>query len=149
MAPKQKKGAVTEAPAPVRDPQHNPSQAPESGPSGDQVVNVPATPPEPEAATPLARKEQKAQERLQAKAENVNVARSVKVRAVKRGFINRVIEADTVFVLALAEGEPLPTWVVAVDDSVVTSSLAHSSEAQPEVVGADGVGRKVDSNDVL
>jgi hypothetical protein len=146
-----KKGAVTEEQPPVRDPQKGGTQAPESGPTGDAVVD--ATTPAPEleadAATPAEKSAARAQEKAQKQAENEAKDRSVRVRATRDGFINRYIVAGTVFILNLKSGESLPSWVEAVTDEVPTSSITHSSEAKPEVVGADGVGRKIDSNDVL
>ena len=106
---------------------------PESGPYGETVIDPEDSPlavtPEPES------KEDKAQAKLQAKAENEKAARKAKVVAQRRGYIgNRIIEPGTVFVLDLEKGQKLPTWVEATDDNAATTPLNHSAEALPQKI---------------
>jgi hypothetical protein len=138
MSPK--KSAEAETTAPVRVPPKLGTQGPESGPSGPVVVDAnapgPASPPE----APTDPKVAKAQEKLQKQAENEKVEREVKVRATRRGYLgHKIIEPDTVFVIQLGKGEPLPSWVEA-EPSAPTTPLSHSSEAREEFVGPDGTG---------
>lgn len=137
---------------PVRDPAKVGVQGPESGPSGNTVVDATsptATPATLEGATNPEL--EKLREKAAKVAGDEGKARTVRVRATRRGYIgNRIREEGDTFLLQLDAGEPLPKWVaVEPDENVATTPLAHSSEAQPEVVGEDGVGKKLSSNDVL
>ena len=148
MAPHKKGPSKVAANPPVRVPTKMGTQGPESGPSGDVVVEASA----PGASAtipdvPSDPKEAKAQEKAQAVAENSESARTVKVQANEKGFIgNRVRDAGDVFFLALKEGEELPSWVTAVaSEDVPTTPLSHSSEAREEVVDAAGIGHTAQS----
>ena len=137
---------------PVRTSPHMGVQGPESGPSGNVVVDATSKPPAADA--PLAAEDKqlaKLQAAAQKAAEDTESARTVRVRAKQRGYIGlKIREADDVFLLQLDKGEALPRWVEVVpDENVATTPISHSSEAKPEVVGDDGIGKKVDSNDVL
>lgn len=137
---------------PQRDPAKVGVQGPESGPSGNTVVD--ATSPSPIGAGPAIAEDPKlvkAREKAEKAADDIDSARTLRVRARTRGYIgNRIREAGDVFLLQLDAGEPRPKWVdLEPDENVATTPLAHSSEAQPEVVGEDGIGKKLDSNDVL
>jgi hypothetical protein len=135
------KAADAETTAPVRVPPKLGTQGPESGPSGEVVVDANA--PGPASAAPEATsdpKAAKAQEKLQRQAENENVEREVKVRATRRGYLgHKIREEGDVFVIQLGKGEPLPSWVEA-EPSAPTTPLSHSSEAREEFVDGDGTG---------
>jgi hypothetical protein len=133
-------------PAPLRVPPKHGTFGPESGPSGDVVVDADA--PGPFAApdeTPADPKAAKAQEQAQAEVEDTDSERTVKVRAVKRGFIgNKIREEGDVFFLSLGESQKAPSWVVA-EPTAPTTPLSHSAEAQEEVVDSDGIGHTTES----
>jgi hypothetical protein len=142
---------------PVRDPQKDSTQGPESGPSGDVVVDANAPGPftVPDQA-PLGahnaktRKAQQQQAKAQTTLENEKKDRAVKVTATRRGYVgNRIREEGETFIIQLEAGEKMPSWVEAASPDVPTSSVAHSAEAKPEFVDADGTGHKIDGNDVL
>lgn len=144
---KKKDVETPEGAAPVRVPPKMGTAGPESGPSGDVVVDANSPGP---AALPLAHADERtkaAQERLQAKATNVKADREVKVQATRRGYIgNKIREEGDVFILQLGKGEPLPSWVEAVvDPKLPTTPVSHSSEAKEEVVDAAGIGHTTES----
>jgi hypothetical protein len=134
------KAAEAETTAPVRVPPKLGTQGPESGPSGEVVVDANAPGPASVTEAPADPKAAKAQEKLQKTAENEKVEREVKVRATRRGYLgHKIREEGDVFVIQLGKGEPLPSWVEA-EPSAPTTPLSHSSEAREEFVGADGKG---------
>lgn len=163
-APKEPKPAPTESTVteksadadnpPVRTSPHMGVQGPESGPSGNTVVD--ATSPAPgsgivgdvPAEDPKLAKLRTAAAKAGA---DDSKARTLRVRATRRGYIGlKIREEGDVFVLQLDAGEKMPSWVTPEpDENVATTPLSHSSEAQPEVVGEDGLGKKLSSNDVL
>lgn len=134
----------TKQETPIRVPPKMGTQGPESGPTAETVVDADAPAPASEVAVPGDPKEAKAQQKLQAKAENEKAARDVKVRATRRGYLGHQLrEEGDVFVLQLAKGQPLPSWVEAVPEATATTPPTHSSEAREMVVGKDGIGREV------
>lgn len=145
-----KAAKAPEAGLPVRTPAKQPTVGPESGPSGDVVVKAAEPGPfaEPVALAHADPRTQKAQEAAQKAAEDDGKDRNVKVQATKRGFLgNKIREAGDVFFLVLDKGQTLPSWVEAVSsDDVPTTSIAHSAEAQEEVVDGSGIGHTAQSD---
>jgi hypothetical protein len=140
MAAKKSAKKASEAP-PVRVPPKLGTQGPESGPTGETVVDADA----PGAGVIVEAEDTpdaKAQAKAQQAAEDIGSERRVKVEAMKRGFIgNKVREEGDVFILALGEGEAFPSWVkVVTSDEVATTPLTHSSEAEEEYVDGEGIG---------
>ena len=119
---------------PVRVPPKLATQGPESGPSGDVVVDASAPSPfAPPDETPSDPKVAKQVEKAQAKVENEKVDRAVKVRATERGYLgNKIREEGDVFIIQLAADQPAPSWVEAVTDDVPTTPTSHSSEVKED-----------------
>ena len=143
---KGRKAAEPEVPV-IRTPPKLATQGPESGPSGDVTVDADAPGPLAAPTDVVEPKVAKAQAKLQAQAENEAKDREVKVRATRRGYIgHKIREAGDVFILLLSKGQKLPSWVEAVaSESVPTSPLSHSAEAQEEVVDSEGIGHTPES----
>ena len=150
--PTVKEKAADEENPPRRDQPKQGVQGPESGPTGHTVVDATSPAPTLGAGAPAADPEvTKLRVAAEKAAANLDEPRTVRVRAKTRGYIGlKIREEGDVFVLQLDKGEPLPKWVVIEpDENVATTPVTHSSEAQSEVVGEDGIGKKLDSNDVL
>lgn len=145
--PRKAKKDEPENAVPVRTPPKHGTFAPESGPSGNVVVDADA--PGAMAAPPIDVDPAvaKAQAKAQAKAENEKVARDVKVRATRRGHMgHRLREEGDVFIIQLDKGQKLPSWVEAVDsENVPTTPVSHSAEAKEEVVDSAGIGHTPES----
>lgn len=133
---------------------------PESGPSGDLVVDVDAPPPPTLTGTvaPVVASEKNGI-LVEATAKDRAVAakskaKTYRVRATRDGYLGlRHIKADTVFDMQWSEKENgrWPSWVmqVADPDAAATSSVAHSSEAHEEVVDDEGIGHDAALEEVL
>lgn len=131
MGTASKKATSKKQETPLAVPPKQGTLGPDSGPFGETVVDADATAPVTVADTaPSDPKSARQVEKLQTKAENEKVAREVKVRATRRGYIgNRIREEGDVFVLRMESGTKLPSWVEAVTPETASTLLAHSSEA--------------------
>jgi hypothetical protein len=124
---------------------------PESGPSGEVVIDADAPAegvrvvedePDPKAA--------RAQAKAQKLASAEGKARRVKVEVVRMGYIgHKRRRVGEVFTLDLAAGQKLPSWVKPVADDLPSTSIAHSAEAGEEVVDDEGKGHPAVLKDVL
>jgi hypothetical protein len=146
MAARKKKDAV-----PVRVPPKLGTEGPESGPTGETVVDADAPSPLSDHH-PATKAAQAKQAKAQKAAENVKADREVKVRVNAKGpgYIgDRLRYEGETFTLKLAAGQKFPSWVDPVDPKEATTPASHSAEAQVEFVAPDGSGKKINSDDVL
>lgn len=137
---------------PRRDQPKQGVQGPESGPTGHTVVDATGLAPAAGAGAPVEDPELvKLREKAEKVAADEKKQRTLRVRATRRGYIGlKVREEGEVFILQLDPGEKMPSWVaIEPDENVATTPLTHSSEAKSELVGEDGIGTKLASNDVL
>lgn len=142
---------------PRRPPKKLATMGPDSGPSGDLVVDIDAKPAGTTAPIIANEKdgrlvEAAAEGKKGAKAKKSN-AKKYRVQATKPGWLGlRYIPADTVFDMLWSKEENgnWPSWVVELaDDSTPTASTAHSAEAAEEFVDDDGIGHAASSKDLL
>lgn len=145
MAAKRKVAAKAAETPPVRVPAKLGTMGPESGPSGPVTIDANAPSGLVVAETPVDAKAAKAQAKLDTVAEDEGSARTVKVIVTSQGYMGKIRAVDEVFYLELGEGEKLPSWVKAVDESIPTTPLSHSAEAKEEVVDSQGIGHTTES----